>query len=351
MKKLLLLSAALLLCSLAHSQEAEENGRYAEFQLIPRIDFNPYFTPGSSGEASSGFTLGNTSIYTLLEGAFSEHVSFTLSNHWVAVNTPGFQETADLYRSTLYSNTNNWLDVLTFDFSFGNWTFTLGKDAILTGGYEFDEWDVDCDELFVADDKLLYGSYLWYNLPAYQWGAKVSYAVQDHTTLALQMVTSPFGERPFASGLFSYSGMLTGSYGPFSNKWSASALQRPDGGFEWLVALANQVEFADDFIFGFDWYNCVDVDYGFDGEAPVELIKGNTFRPSLAWAPTEQIDCKLVGNIYSRARALYDANVAAAFHYHPFEFLHVSALLGYDFFSKTIAASVGVKANITLFSL
>ena len=351
MKKLLLLSAALLLCSLAHSQEGEETGRYAELQLIPRVEYNPFFTFGDTGDGSSGFgsTFGNTSFYTLLEGAFSEHVSYTVSNHWVAFNS-SLQETAGLYTSTLYSNALNWLDVLTFDFNFGNWTFTLGKDCISTGGFEFDEWDVDCDYM-MAGDKVIHSSNLWYNLPSYQWGIKAAYSIHDRTTLSLQMVTSPFGERPFASGLFCYSGKMEGTYGPFSNIWSASAIQRPDGGFEWLVALSNKVEFADDFAFGFDWYNCVDIDYGLDGEAPVELIKGNTFRPSLSWAPLEKIDCRLQGNIYTRMKQLYDANISAAFHYHPLDFLQIHAGVGFDVLGKAVCAMAGVKANLTVLSL
>lgn len=351
MKKLLLSFAALLLCSLAHSQEAEETGRYAEFQLIPRVEFNPSYMFGSAGDGSSGYgsTFGNTSFYTLLEGAFSEHVSFTVSNHWVAF-TRSFQETAGLYTSTLASNALNWLDILTFDFSFGNWTFTVGKDCISTGGFEFDEWDVDCDYL-MAGDKILHASNLWYNLPSYQWGAKAAYTINDRTTLSLQMLTSPFGEYPFASGLFCYSGKLEGSYGPYSNIWSASAVQRPDGGFEWLVALSNKVEFADDFTFGFDWYNCVDVDYGPDDEAPVELIKGNTFRPSLTWAPSEKLDLRVQSNIYSRARQLYDANVSTVFHYYPMENFQVHAGVGYDFLGKGIAAMAGIKVNLTVLSL
>ena len=351
MKKLLLSFAALLLCFLAHSQEAEESGRYAEFQLIPRVEFNPYYTFGPSGDASSGYgsTFGNTSFYTLLEGALSDHVSFTVSNHWVAFNS-ALQETVDLYTSTLCSNTLNWLDILTFDFNFGNWTFTVGKDCIATGGFEFDEWDVDCDYL-MAGDKILHASNLWYNIPSYQWGAKVAYAVQDHTTLSLQMVTSPFGEYPFASGLFCYSGKMEGTYGPYSNIWSASAIQRPDGGFEWLVALSNKVEFADDFSVGFDWYNCVDIDYGLEGDAPIELLKGNTFRPSFTWAPSDNMDLRLQGNIYSRARELYDANVSLAYHYYPMENFQVHAALGYDVLSKGLAAMAGIKVNLTVLSL
>ena len=350
MKKLLLLFAATLPCFLALSQEAEGTGRYAEFQLIPRFEFNPYFAPGNSDDGSSGYSFGNSSIYTLIEGAFSDRVSFTVSNHWLAATYPGFEDTANLYTSTLYSNSNNWLDIATVDFSFGDWTVTLGKDCIATGGFEFDDWDVDVDYLLVGNKPLL-ASNLWYNLPVYQWGAKVGYSVGEHTNLALQMVTSPFGERPFASGLFCYSGKMDGTYGPYSNMWSATAVQRADGGFEWLVALSNKVEFADDFAIGFDWYNIADVDYGPDEEAPCEFLKGNTFRPSFSWAPEEWFDCKLVGNIYERGGELYDLNIGSAYHFHFLENIHVNAAIGWDLFSKSFSAMAGVKVNFTFLSL
>ena len=349
MKKLLLLFAAMLLCSLAHSQEAEDTGRYADFQLIPRFEFNPFFAPGNSDDGSSGYSFGNTSIYTLIEGAFSENVSFTVSNHWFAMTVTGFDDTASLYNSTLHSNSNSWLDIATVDFSFGNWTFTLGKDCLATGGFEFDDWDVDVDYL-LFEDKPLLASNLWYNLPVYQWGAKVGYAIGEHTNLALQMATSPFGERPFASGLFSYSGKWDGSYGPFSNMWSASAIQRPDGGFEWLIALSNKFEFADAFAVGFDWYNIADVDYDND-EAPCEFLKGNTFRPSFSWAPLDWFDLKLVGNIYERGGELYDLNVGSAFHFYPLDWLQVNAAAGWDLFTDSISAMAGIKINFKFLSL
>ena len=349
MKKLLLLFAATLPCFLAHSQEAEGTGRYAEFQLIPRTEFNAYFAPGNSDDGSSGFNFGSTSIYTLLEGAFSKNVSFTLSNHWAAMTTWGLDDTANLYKSTLYSNTNNWLDIATVGFSFGDWTFTIGKDCIASGGFEYDDWDVDVDYLLVDDVPLLVSN-LWYNLPSYQWGAKVGYSFGEHTDLTLQMVTSPFGERPFASGLFCYSGKLVGSYGPYSNSWSASAVQRPDGGFEWLITLANNIEFADVFTVGFDWYNIADVDFDLEG-SPCEFIKGNTFRPTFSWAPEDWFDCKVVANIYERGGELYDLNVGSAYHFHINDFLQANAAVGWDLFTKSFAVMAGVKANITLFSL
>lgn len=347
MKKLLLFFAALLPCFLAHSQEAEEVGRYAEFQLIPRFEFNPYFTPGQTGDGSSGYTFGNSSIYTLVEGAFSDHVSFTLSNHWLAACTPGWDDTANLYRNTLYSNGNNWLDIATVAFNFGNWTFTLGKDCMATGGFEYDNWDVDVDYL-LAGESVLLASKLWYNLPSYQWGGKVGYSFNEDNTLSLQMVTSPFGERPFASGLYAYSLKWDGGFGPLSNIWSASAVQRPDGGFEWLVALTQQVELGD-FTLGFDWYNVADVDYD-DDDAPCEFLRGNTFRPRVAYAPTEKFDCSLVSNIYTRG-GLYDLNVGAAAHYIPLEGIQLNAALGWDWGMQAITAMAGIKVNWTFLHL
>lgn len=346
MKKLLLFFAALLPCFLAYSQEADGTGRYVDVQIIPRFEFNPYFTPGQSGDGSSGYSFGNSSIYTLVEGAFSEHVSYTISNHWLKSTFGGWDETADLYRTTLYSNTTNWVDIATVDFNFGNWTFTLGKDCMATGGFEYDAWDVDVDYMLVGDKTIL-ASYLWNNLPSYQWGGKVAYSIQDHTTLALQMTTSPFGERPFVSGLYSYSAQWNGNYGPLSNIWSASAIQRQDGGFEWLVSLSQRVELGD-FTLGLDWYNMVDVDYD-DDDCPTDLLKGNTIRPVLSYSPSEKFDLGAAVNIYTRMGALYDLNAGAFFHYYPLENIQLHATVGWDKNTAALAAMAGLKVNLHIF--
>ncbi|MBO6170480.1 MAG: hypothetical protein J6O51_11030 [Bacteroidales bacterium] len=347
MKKLLLFFAALLPCFLAFSQEADGTGRSVDVQIIPRFEFNPYFTPGQSGDGSSGSSFGNSSLYTLVEATLSDHVSFTLSNHWLATPHTGWEETAALYKSTLYSNSNNWVDIAKVDFTFGNWIFTLGKDCMATGGFEYDAWDVDVDYMLIGDTPIL-ASYLWNNLPSYQWGAKVGYALGETTQFGLQMTTSPFGERPFASGLYSYSAKWDGNYGPVANMWSASAVQRPDGGFEWLVALAQQVELGD-FVLGFDWYNIADVDYGPEDDTPCEFIKGNTFRPRMAWAPSEKFDMGAACNIYTRMGSLYDLNAGAFFHYYPLQAIQLHAAFGWDKNTGALAAMAGLKVNLHIF--
>lgn len=351
MKKLLLLFAAMLPCCLALSQEAEGNGKYADFHLIPRTEFNGFFAPGQTGDGSSGYNFGNTSFYTLVEGAFSDHVSFVLSNHWLAMSNFGLDETAALYNNTLYSNANNWLDLATVTFSFGNWEFTLGKDCLATGGFEYDEYDVDVDYMLVGEEcKPLIASNLWYNLPCYQWGAKIGYNFGEHTNVALQMTTSPFGVRPFSSGLFTYSAQLKGNYGPFSNMWSATAIQRPDKGFDWLIALSQQIE-LEDFTIGLSWYNLSDVDYD-DEDSPCGLLPGNTFRPTIAYAPEDYLEFKLIGNLYTMPElGLTDVNVGLTAHYYPWEILQVHSGAAWDMTTGMFSLMAGVKLDLTVLSL
>ena len=59
MKKTLVTAATLLLCFLAHSQEADDLGQVAELSVVAR------------GESLYGDPLGNSSLYTLLDGSIS----------------------------------------------------------------------------------------------------------------------------------------------------------------------------------------------------------------------------------------------------------------------------------------
>ena len=204
MKKYLLSIAALLLGLLAHSQEADDLGNYAEVSIIPRVDVNPIF--GSEPE----FSLGNSSLYTLFEGSASEHFSWTVAAHLFSASsfTGCLEESGDLYRMLGYSDSNNVFDLAYVDLTFGSWTFNLGKNCIMTGGHEYDDYD------WMVHPQL--ASPLWNDLACYQWGGKVSYTTpSEMSTFSLQMTTSPFGEHPFASGLWTNTAGMTDDYDDF----------------------------------------------------------------------------------------------------------------------------------------
>ena len=70
---------ALMLSSLAISQEASTPGKYGRVSIIPRFEVNPWLGNGDGNKSGSSF--GNYSLYTLFEGSLSEHFSWTIANH------------------------------------------------------------------------------------------------------------------------------------------------------------------------------------------------------------------------------------------------------------------------------
>ena len=350
MKKLLLSSAAMLLGLLAYSQEADGSGKYVELQVIPRFEFNPYAST-SGGDGSSGYDFGNSSIYTLFEGSLSDHLSFTLCNHWFSM------EPAELYQSTFYSNTSNWVDYANIDLNFGGWDFVLGKDMICTGGFEYEEWDLDVDGILASQ--------LWNTLPCYQWGAKVMYTIpSEMSSFALQAVTSPFGEHPFASSLFAYSAQWRGDFGPFHTIWSITTAEREKARYDYFAALGQQLELGN-WTIGLDWYNTL-------GCGDFHMLGGNslacnTFRGTLKFAPSDRFDASLVGNYYMRMSKLDPINTfngGLALHYYPLkdnQAIRIHAAGGFDnawWITDSFAEpesllvfSVGVTVNLTLLSL
>ena len=340
MKKYLLSIAALLLGLLAHSQEADDLGNYAEVSIIPRLDLNPSWNTANS---AFGFNLGNSSLYTLFEGSASEHFSWTVANHWVsAPYWAGIkEETAALYQSLGYSDSTNWIDLLKADLTFGSWTITLGKDCITTGGHEYDDWDWEVYPFLASP--------LWNDLAPYQWGGKVAWTTPtEMSTFSLQMTTSPFGERPFSSGLWTWSAQWSGEYDWFSPLWSVSALGVDKGKYEWLISLGNQFQFQD-WTFVLDWSNAAGINEDYTG-----LLDGSIFHGRIGYAPSERWDIGLRGNFTATGKSSETGNwwnLGTVFQFYPLadsQDLRLHAIAGYDSLLEDITFSFGVLYNLRL---
>ena len=344
MKKYLLSIAALLLGLLAHSQEADDLGKYAEVSIIPSLDLN-------SSWSSEGFEfgLGNSSLYTHFEGSASEHFSWTLINHWFSGNDflGADPDPFSLFKGLGWSNTTNFIDMLYFDLTFGSWTFTLGKQCITTGGHEYDDYDWDVHTQL--------SSPLWDGLACYQWGGKVAWTTpSEMTTFSLQMTTSPFGERPFSSGLWTWSAQWSGEYGWYSPLWSVSAFSRYNDGvasashqYSWLVSLGNQFLLGN-WTITVDWTNIAGFNEMSDGFQP-----GHLFHGSVAWAPSERWECSLRGNLVLDAAMGNGWNAGAILHFFPLrdsQALRLHLLASYDpsFSQFMIAAGIRYNLNIKL---
>ena len=210
MKRILIVFclAAVLSSPTASAQDAPSGG---VLSLIPKLEGGVlYDTEGET--ASPGF--GNTSFYTLFEGDISPRWSFSLCNHWAAVDPWGsdfsaFAATADLYHFNVprkgANNAANFLDWAYVTYASGPFRFTAGKQGVYAGGFESDDYDFDVNP-FLA-------STFWGSYTCYQWGVTAECLLTGSTTLGVQLTTSPLNDG-ICLGLG-----WTGEYGPYSMKW------------------------------------------------------------------------------------------------------------------------------------
>ncbi|MBQ9659939.1 MAG: hypothetical protein IJV37_01560 [Bacteroidales bacterium] len=341
MKKYLLSTAALLLGLLAYSQEADDLGNHAEITIIPRLDLGINAVKGSPDE--SGFNLGNSSLYTLFEGSASEHFSWTLANHWfqgehfLGSNADPFA----LFKGLGHSDTTNWIDFMKVDLTFGSWTFTLGKDSMSTGGFEYEPWDWDVHPVTASP--------LWNDLSPYQWGAKVAWTTPSElTTLSLQMTTSPFGERPFGSGLWTGSFQWRGEYDWYAPIWSVSLIGTAPRQNAWLVSLGNQFLLGD-WTLTLDWSNTSGINEDYNG-----FLHGCNFHGVVEYAPSERFDLSVRGNYainYDHDLAPNWFKAGAVFQFYPLresQDLRVHALAQYNSLMQGLEATIGITYNFRI---
>ena len=322
MKRLLVVCAAALLpCFLVSAQEADNSGTGVGLSVIPRLDLSPQIIDGKGD-----FTLGNSSLYSLFEGDLTEHLSFSVANHWLS------DEPKYLYQNTFHSDDVNWLDWAYLTYTADRWDFSLGKDMVTTGGLEFDDYDFEV--------HLPLTSTLWNFFACYQWGGKVGYTLPSgNDAFHVQFTTSPFGEKPFKSGLFNYSLEWRGTHGIVETIWSATAVQTDDDRFFPLVSLGQRFDLGD-WTVGLDLTNgsCMSDD----------LVSGLIAMPSVSYSPSESVEIFAKGGW----ETVFDngdnfAWGGAGVHWYPVDNLRIHALAAYNDLTRTVTLSAGLLYNLT----
>ena len=279
MKKFLVVCTAfLLLCLSGKAQEymrvpeADAPGPGVGLSIIPRLDLN----------YNGDFTLGDSSLYSLLEGEITDYLSISVCNHWF---TADLESAKLLYKNLLRSDDVNLFDWAYLSCSLGQFELSLGKQPVTFGGFEFDAYDFESFSFL--------NSSVWNNFQVYQWGGKLGWTNEsENTTISLQATSSPYGERPLLSKLFNYALEWRGDYDRIHNIWSAVAVQTGPASYFPLVSLGQQYDLNDSFTAGLDVYNAVS-----DEDNPV--MKGLTMIPSITFNPSErfQLRAKLGGEI------------------------------------------------------
>lgn len=200
MKRLSVLLLCLVMCAASFAQENEHS-----FLVVPRLEANPYIGGNQT------FDMGNTSLYTLFEGELSETFSYSVMNHWLSA------EPAALYQNTFRSDDLNWLDWAYVTADLGKVDLNIGKQAILIGMFEQDDYDYDvCYNL---------SSTVWNNLQTYNWGLSLGYISDDEDTrIAAQITASPLCAY-LNSGLFAYSLYMSEEFEVYQSILSANVFE------------------------------------------------------------------------------------------------------------------------------
>jgi len=185
MKKIVVLIAALLSCSLAYSQEANNAGLSGELLIVPRLEFNPYvFTKDGHFE----YDFGASGLYSLFEGDLSQHVSLSISNLWLT------EYTKLLYVESFNPNYTTWVNWAYADIHYNNFFAILGKQALKVATFEEDEYDYN--------SYWGLSSHVWMNVPLYQWGGCVGWRSDDEDAeMGVQLTSGLSGRWPFQSGI------------------------------------------------------------------------------------------------------------------------------------------------------
>lgn len=328
MKRILYLIAALLLCSPAHSQEADKSGSSAaELKAIARFDLNPSY---SFSDSETYLSFGNTIFCTTFEGHASEHFSWFICNQWLS-------ETGEGVRFERFKEFD-WLSYCYADITFGNWTFTLGKDFISTGGFELNDWDWDIYAPLASPFSD--------GLDCYQWGGRLSYTTtSENNTFSLQMVSSPYSVRPFSDGLKSISAQWKSEYDRFATLWSYSALEREKGVFDHALALGQQL-YLGDWTLTLDYFNNVGF---YDEDRDGRLASGGTYQAAVQYATDGKFDISLRGMYISSDKedilpSSYRTGVLARWYFPKGLRLHTLAC--YDSLAGSVCLLVGAKCDL-----
>jgi len=314
------------------AQETEApSGFHAELSAIGRFDANPYSAKTTDEKPESGFSFSNTSVYTLVDLQFTNWLSFSMENHWIAVGEgyPG-----DLYKMTGRSDYTNWLDWCNLTFNAKDiFTATLGKLVVPRASYEYESYDFDC-YWESASSK-------WLNTQVYQWGVILGVNPFGNFNITLGATTSPFGERPFKSNLYNYSAVLGYDFGNFSIKGSYSAWEYEKGLYVplWSIAL----KYEDD-----HWYIYNDLD---SKAGSYENIFENGLCEQFHLQYSFNEKWSLTGRFNYDRYSDYDLNVftpAVMAQFSPFEFMRFHALASYkvDKSSSLLGFNIGVTFKL-----
>lgn len=193
------LVACMAISSVVYGQDTEDTATIdyiPEISLDTRLGFNQCFTDKSGRFYSDG-------VYLNVDGIISPHFSYSTS---LKIFTPD-------YFGEDFSGLDaiNWL-LLTYEI--GDFSISVGKDAVFTGSFEYDANDIDS---YFEMNSLFYNYF-----DCWQWGISAAWYPTETQTLSLQVTNSPLSYEP---NQFAYNLAWRGEWDFYESYWTANLWQ------------------------------------------------------------------------------------------------------------------------------
>ena len=211
--KRLFLLGALLLSTLTASARSE----WLNLAIEARAEYQHATLDGESLPDDSGFRGRNFNLKLLgdLGGGFSYGFRHRLNK---------------MHRDARFFDATDWL-YLTYTTPNDRWAFSAGKQVVQVGGYEYDLAPIDG----------YFSSEYCTNFPCYQWGASVTYALENgRDAFTFQVTESPFCTQ---EELYAYNLYWSGGHEWFEALYSVNAIEWAAGEYIYYIALGNRLKF------------------------------------------------------------------------------------------------------------
>lgn len=207
--KRIIASVTLVLGAFATGVAQEMN-----LNLVTRLDGNKSWPLKSTTSSNNRINWGNSSLYLLADGSFSEKLSFDVAMNFLN------SDPVSLYSNTGSCVETNWLNWADFTYSFNdNWSVSAGKQIMLLGGWEVDMYDFDQMTDLCSQD--------WQLINVYQWGGKVAFLPSEDHLFALQVSSSPLRDLLLEGNEIAASFQTRNTVGIWESIFSANYIQTP----------------------------------------------------------------------------------------------------------------------------
>lgn len=240
------------------AEPGSNSSRVSTHELISlsadvRIDYQHESTDGNTVDGNTGFE-GKYFMFRV-DGEIIPGLTYSWRQR---LNKP--------HKDASFFDATDWIYL---DWAVGRWNLSAGKEIVAIGGWEYDRHPID----------LYSTSVFWQNIPCYQFGATVKYAVTDSDKLSFQAVQSPFhseGNR----NLYSYNLFWSGTHGIYQALWSANMVEYRKNHYISYLALGNRFSIGN-VTFELDFMNRATSHQTF-------LFRDMSVMTELAWTPARR---------------------------------------------------------------